>query len=395
LQTTNILDDLLSNIVFATALSCHRSEKLLRMQSAATQAETIALANLEPQSQKQNTNGATSIPIAETSAAKYENGRVFLKGNPLKTTPEIICPHCKLPRLMHPIMGKGMQHPDLTKEYCMLYPWVQRSGHDVYGNPFPTDMAKSKKERELIKQQQKNAEKESVGTPGSQDTDMAGGDTKEIKLNTGGKPASYIPWHTCPNCKRSLLITRFAQHLEKCLGISGRQSSRNAMAKLTGQNGTGSGLGNTPLGSRMGTPAPGSQDAPPNPKTSSKSKGISPIKRIATADDADADDLDNDTPERRKMKKKSSYIKKADRDKPTNGSNSNGMLKVRLKTGSRPDLGDRKHSESSERGEGKRDREADDGGDSPKKKKIKLSQGGKERSRASASVEPASAASPE
>jgi ribonuclease P/MRP protein subunit POP1 len=399
-QTTNILDDLLSNIVFTTALSCHRSEKLLRMQSAATQAESIALANLEPQSQKQNTTGATSIPIAETTAAKYENGRVFLKGNPLKTTPEIICPHCKLPRLMHPIMGKGMQNPDLTKEYCMLYPFVQRSGHDVYGNPFPTDMAKSKKERELIKQQQKNAEKESVGTPGSQDTDMAGGDTKEIKLNTGGKPASYIPWHTCPNCKRSLLITRFAQHLEKCLGISGRQSSRNAMAKLTGQNGgTGSGLGNTPLGSRMGTPAP---DASSNPKTSSKSKGISPVKRLA-ADEADADDLDNDTPERRKMKKKSSYIKKADRDKSSNGnsnnSNSNsGTLKVKLKTGSnnRPDLGDRKHSESSERGEGKRDREADDvGGDSPKKKKIKLSLGGKDRSRASASVEPANAASPE
>jgi ribonuclease P/MRP protein subunit POP1 len=348
--------------------------------------------------------------MAETSAAKYENGRVFLKGNPLKTTPEIICPHCKLPRLMHPIMGKGMQNPDLTKEYCMLYPFVQRAGHDVYGNPFPTDMAKSKKERELIKQQQKNAEKESVGTPGSQDTDMAAGDTKEIKLNTGGKPASYIPWHTCPNCKRSLLITRFAQHLEKCLGISGRQSSRNAMAKLSGHNGggTGSGLGNTPLGSRMGTPAPDASTSSSNPKTSSKTKGISPVKRLkAENDDADADDLE-DTPERRKMKKKSSYVKKADREKPSlNGNNSSsGTLKVKLKTGSstshRPDLGDRKHSESSERGEGKRDREADDvGGDSPKKKKIKLSLGGGgagkdgASSRASASVEPASAASPE
>lgn len=277
----------------------------------------------------------------------------------------------------------------------MLYPWVQRSGHDVYGNPFPTDMAKSKKERELIKQQQKNAEKESVGTPGSQDTDMAGGDTKEIKLNTGGKPASYIPWHTCPNCKRSLLITRFAQHLEKCLGISGRQSSRNAMAKLAGQNGPGSGVGNTPLGSRMGTPAPGSQDAP-GPKSSSKTKGISPTKKLGAGDDAEADELgmDNDTPERRKIKKKSSYIKKADRDKPTNGSG--GTLKVKLKTGSRPDL-DRKHSETSERSEGKRDRDPDDGGDSPKKKKIKLSLsgGGKDRSRASASVEPTGAASPE
>jgi ribonuclease P/MRP protein subunit POP1 len=374
------LDDLLSNIVFSTALSCHRSEKLLRMQSAATQAESIALANLEPQSQKQNTNGATSIPIAETSAAKYENGRVFLKGNPLKTTPEIICPHCKLPRLMHPIMGKGMQNPDLTKEYCMLYPWVQRQGHDVYGNPFPTDMAKSKKERELIKQQQKNAEKESVGTPGSQDTDMANGDTKEIKLNTGGKPASYIPWHTCPNCKRSLLITRFAQHLEKCLGISGRQSSRNAMAKLTGQNGTGSGRGNTPLGSRMGTPVPGSQD-PSAPKSSSKSKGISPVKRSTTVDD-DADDLDEASERRQKIKKKSSYIKKADRERSGGGS---GTLKVKLKPG-RPDP-ERKHSEASENG--KRDREGDDGGDAPQKKKIKLSLGGKtERNRASASVEP-------
>ena len=235
-----------------------------------------------------------------------------------------------------------------------------------------------------------------------------------FKLNTGGKPASYIPWHTCPNCKRSLLITRFAQHLEKCLGISGRQSSRNAMAKLTGQNGgTGSGLGNTPLGSRMGTPAPGESSSANNPKTSSKTKGISPVKRLKGEkdDDADADDMDNDTPERRKMKKKSSYVKKADRDKPssistttTSNGNGNGTLKVKLKTssGGRPDLGDRKHSESSERGEGKRDRDADDvGGDSPKKKKIKLSLGpggggSKDRGRASASVEPSvRGASPE
>lgn len=355
------------------------------MQSAATQAETLALANLEPQSQKQNAIGTTSsIPVADTPAAKYENGRVFLKGNPLKTTPEIICPHCKLPRLMHPIMGKGMQHPDLTKEYCMLYPWVQRSGHDVYGNPFPTDMAKSKKERELIKQQQKNQEKESVGTPGSQDTDMAGGDAKEIKLNTGGKPASYIPWHTCPNCKRSLLITRFAQHLEKCLGISGRQSSRNAMAKLVGQNGSGSGIGNTPLGSRMGTPVPGSQEG--SAVRSKNGKGISPVKKFAQDDDAD--ELADDTPERKKIKKKSSYIKKADREKGGSGS-----LKVKLKTG-RPDVGDRRASELSERSDGKRDREGDDAdGDERKKKKIKLSMGSKgDNNRTSASAEPGTAA---
>jgi ribonuclease P/MRP protein subunit POP1 len=382
-QTSDILEDLLDNIISSTVISCHRSEKVLRMQSAATQAETIALSTLEPVSQKQNPHGAasSSVPVADTPAARYENGLVNLKGNPLKTTPEIICPHCKLPRLMHPIMGKGMQHPDLTKEYCMLYPWVQRQGHDVYGNPFPTDMAKSKKERELIKQQQKNQEKESVGTPGSQDTDMAGGDSKEIKLNTGGKPASYIPWHTCPNCKRSLLITRFAQHLEKCLGISGRQSSRNAMAKLTGQNGSGSGMGNTPLGSRMGTPVPDSSGAPVRP--SKNGKGISPTKRVAAQvsdDELGADD----TPERKKIKKKSGYVKKADRDRDSKSGG--GSLKVKLKTG-RPDM-ERRASEMSERSEGKRDREDDDDGER-RKKKIKLSMGSKgENGRQSASVEP-------
>lgn len=362
--TRDILEDCLHNIIYKTALACHRSEKTLRMQSAATQAESLALANLEPQSQKNSSGSQPSVPVADTPAAKYENGRVFLKGNPLKTTPDIICPHCKLPRLMHPIMGKGMQNPDLTKEYCLLYPWVQRPGHDVYGNPFPTDMAKSKKERELIKQQQKNAEKESVGTPGSQDTDMAGGDTqgKEIKLNTGGKPASYIPWHTCPKCKRSILITRFAHHLDKCLGISGRQSSRNAMAKLAGQNGNGSGVGNTPLGSRMGTPAPGSQGDAAVAKVT-KGKGVSPVKKLGDEDD----EGDNDTPDKKK-KKKSSYVKKADREKVAKeGGNS---LKVKLKTNA-----ERRASDGPEKSEGKRDREGDshDPDGAPKTKKLKLS----------------------
>ncbi|KAF2116683.1 hypothetical protein BDV96DRAFT_572642 [Lophiotrema nucula] len=356
------------DIVFSTALSCHRSEKILRMQSAATQAESIALMNLEPSQKNANSQ---STPTADTEAAKYENGRVFLKGNPLKTTPDITCPHCKLPRLMHPIMGKGMQEPDRTKEYCKLYPWVQRSGHDVYGNPFPTDQVKSKKERELLKK----AEKENVGTPGSQDTDL-GNDVKP--LSTGGKPASYIPWHTCPNCKRSLLITRFAQHLEKCLGISGRQSSRNAMAKISGQNGNGngSGMGNTPLGSRMGTPAPGSQDNDP-PKSKSKLKGVSPTKK-----GDDDDDAENETPEKKKKPKKSSYVKKADRAKEGN------ILKVKLKPPNSAKM-ERKDSESSIMSEKREREETED--PAPKAKKIKLSIGKVESGSAPASAEPASA----
>ncbi|KAF2741112.1 ribonuclease P complex subunit Pop1 [Polyplosphaeria fusca] len=360
--TKDILEDVVSNIIFSTALSCHRSEKLLRMQSAATQAESIALSNLEPSSQAKGSSTQSGPPTAETDAAKYENGRVYLKGNPLKTTPDITCPHCKLPRLMHPIMGKGMQNPDLSKEYCMLYPWVQRQGHDVYGNPFPTDTAKTKKERELLKK----AEKDSVGTPGSQDTDIAADNPSQSggfnKLNTGGKPASYIPWHTCPNCKRSLLITRFAQHLEKCLGISGRQSSRNAMAKLAGQNGNGTASG-TPLGSRMGTPAPASQG---DPVAKVKGKGQSPIKK--GGDDEDGDD--NETPEKKKKPKKSSYVKKADREKKEGGA----PVKLKLKANNPAKDLERKastYSESSDRPD-KRDREETEDG-APKAKKIKLS----------------------
>ena len=330
------------------------------MQSAATQAESLALSNLDSQ-----TKGAsqTAPPVATTDAATYEGGRVYLKGNPLKTTPDITCAHCKLPRLMHPIKGKGGQVPTVNQEYCMLYPWVQHPGHDVFGNPFPTDMAKSKKERELMRQQQKNAEKDSVGTPGSQDTDMAGGDTtsqnKEIKLNTGGKPASYIPWHTCPHCKRSLLITRFAQHLEKCLGISGRQSSRNAMAKLAGQNGNGTGS-NTPLGSRMGTPAPG----PGNGKD--KDKRQSPVKKLQ---DDDEGGEDNETPEKKK-KKKSTYIKKADRERMANQAAA-GVLKVKLKAGAGKDVdGSKKGGDAGEKTEMKRERE--EAGDDAPRKKLKL-----------------------
>jgi len=35
----------------------------------------------------------------------------------------------------------------------------------------------------------------------------------------GGEPKYPIP---CPNCKRELAVSRFCQHLEKCMGLGGR-----------------------------------------------------------------------------------------------------------------------------------------------------------------------------
>jgi len=253
------------------------------MSSAATVAENVAASQASETTTQTPVKGSLPAPPAvkvDTSSALYDNGRVYLHGNPLKTIPEILCPQCKLPRLLYPISGVGSQLPDLNKQYCNRHPFISRPGHDIYGNPFPAEQAKSKKERELQKRAEKDAAR--AGTPGSQDSGPGGDNNNGVtKLAPGGKPASYVPWHTCPNCKRSLLITRFAQHLEKCLGISGRQSSRNAMAKLSGQSGT-------PIGSRVGTPAPGSHGG-------SKKE-----------EDDEEDAI-------KKVKKKSSYIKKTDR----------------------------------------------------------------------------------
>lgn len=179
------------------------------------------------------------------------------------------CETCNLPRILDPplalrVRSAATELPSNTN-YCDRKPWAKRPGHDIYGNPFlksdVTGRPLTKKERE--------AKKKEDGTPASEDHNNEGtgppspsgeGDEEKKagnqKLEKGEKKASkideklrkgeYVPWHTCPSCKRSLLITRFAKHLEQCMGLSGRAASRNAMAKMNG----------TPTGSRGGTPNP-------------------------------------------------------------------------------------------------------------------------------------------
>lgn len=182
------------------------------------------------------------------------------------------CDRCNLPRLLEPPLAPSVRgvssDPPAETVYCDRKPWCRKPGFDIYGNPFlKADISgrpPTKKEREAAKNKKDgNGE----GTPASNEGGDAingtappspspdRGNNKESKLEKGEKKANkideklkkgeYIPWQTCPNanCKRSLLITRFAKHLEQCLGLSGRAASRNAMAKMNG---------NTPAGS----PAP-------------------------------------------------------------------------------------------------------------------------------------------
>ncbi|KAF1989238.1 hypothetical protein K402DRAFT_351052 [Aulographum hederae CBS 113979] len=360
-----IFEDVLYNIIHDQVLEVHRSEKMLRMTTAASQMQIlISQSSVDPFSTPTNSVAPTPIkasastPITSapninlnTTAATYTPGiGIVPRGNPFVTVPsnQITCPHCRLPRLLHPIDGVGAQLPeDLDKQYCTRHPWISKPHHDVYGNPYPKEQAPApttKKARELLKKQER-MEKDS--TPASQGTD-AGGDNGSVaggeasiggllgnnsssnsaalltKLSAvNGKPASYVPWHTCPRCKRSLLITKFAQHLEKCLGIAGRQSSRNAAAKISG-NGVGS-VNGSAAPSRHGTPIPGlgalgngSSGPVPSSGNGAKRKASTLVNDNSGIGDDEEEDAD------KPAKKKKKYQKKDKGGKEEKASKANG-----------------------------------------------------------------------
>jgi hypothetical protein len=222
-----------------------------------------------------------NVIIHDTLIQRHRDHKLMLMNlDPTTKLPH--CDRCGLPQLLDPPLAPKVRgatsHPPRDTQYCDKKPWCRKPGFDIYGNPFPkadvTGRPPTKKEREAAKNNPKNGTDtpasneggEVNGTaPPSPSADGDGPAKASEKLEKGEKKASkideklkkgeYIPWQTCPSCKRSLLITRFAKHLEQCMGLSGRQASRNAMAKMNG-NGTGSGGGVTPAGSRGGTPNP-------------------------------------------------------------------------------------------------------------------------------------------
>ena len=225
---------------------------------------------------------------------------------------------------------------------------------------------------------------EKDNTPGSQDTTTedgvngtgAGGEAQWKRLMAGGKPASYVPWHTCPNCKRSLLITKFAQHLEKCLGIGGRAARNAAAVRLSaGVNGSAAG---SVQGSRVGTPQPG--------------LGNGNGKRDKDAAGGGDDDGDGEEETKGPVKKKAKTEKKGKKDKDTGNEKEKPMKeKIILKMGSKVKINNeaaasaagKRLPKSSANGtpasggseakevNAKRARDEDDGRETPKKK-IKL-----------------------
>ncbi|CRK41652.1 hypothetical protein BN1723_018855, partial [Verticillium longisporum] len=118
-----VLDDLLYNTIHDILIKAHRDEKMARATTAVILAEKLA----SDASESSTPDSKPDVRI-ETDAAIYEDGKVTLKGNPLKTTKDILCPRCHLPRLLHPTDGKGARKPDPGVVYCKKVPYIDKPG---------------------------------------------------------------------------------------------------------------------------------------------------------------------------------------------------------------------------------------------------------------------------
>jgi hypothetical protein len=280
-QAHAVLDDILYNIIHDLVLNTHREEKMARASAAAIiveqMVEDAAAAPLD-----ETLDAGADPEIVKTEAAVYKHGEVTLTGNPLKQIHEIRCPKCGLPRLLHPTDGNGAKKPEPGIEYCKKRPFIDKPFHDIYGQTFvPEGPGRGKKKKDMINPLKAQSTKES--TPGGSQ------DSPGISPPPSEGPAKPIPFpHAkCHNCNTFLPIKRMNNHMVKCIGGGGRDSSRTALLKIQNGNGNGSQSGTTPPGSRNGTPAPGGANV--------KGKS-SPNKREA------GDDFDSDSTPHKKKK---------------------------------------------------------------------------------------------
>jgi hypothetical protein len=260
------LDDLLFNIISDIVMKTHREEKTARAATAAIYVEKLA----SDASEDSTTPDSKPDVQVETDAAIYKDGTVTLKGNPLKTTKEILCPKCHLPRLLYPTEGKGAKKPDPSILYCKKHPYIQKPGCDIYGQSWVAPgPGRGKKKKDMEK-------KDGVTDAGT-------------KAEQRPPNVLSFPSATCSKCKRCVLISRLNNHMGSCIGNSGRNASRAAAQKLSNGN---SQHDTTPPSSQKATPTPGSRAG-------------SPKKRDAVSDDDDESESSH-----KKKKHKSANTKK-------------------------------------------------------------------------------------
>ncbi|OTA99984.1 hypothetical protein M426DRAFT_324635 [Hypoxylon sp. CI-4A] len=269
----NVLDDLLYNIVHDLLMKTHRDEKIARAATAAIRVEKLAADT----SDSSAPDARPDVKV-ETDAAIYDEGKVLLKGNPLATTKDIVCPRCHLPRLLYPTDGKGARKADPSIIYCKKHPYIEKPGYDIYGQTWVAQgPGRGKKKKDMEKKLEQNAD-----SPTAEGGTGGGG--------AASRPPNMLsfPSATCSKCKRCILVTRLNNHMGSCIGNSGRNASRAAAQKISN--------GNNANGSADGTP-PSSQKGTPHPS----SRANSPKKRDGDEMDDD-DDSENEAPKKKKLK---------------------------------------------------------------------------------------------
>ncbi|PSR88540.1 hypothetical protein BD289DRAFT_355221, partial [Coniella lustricola] len=239
----SVLDDIFYNVIFDLCLEVHRSEKMARANTAAIKVEKLAADAADASDADPRPDVRT-----ETDAAIYEDGKVYLKANPLLTTKDILCPRCHLPRLLHPTDGRGAQKPDPGVIYCKKHPYIDKPGYDIYGQTWVAPgPGRGKKKKDMEKKLDASVDGTVTPTP------------------DGQRPPNVLsfPSATCSKCKRCILVTRLNNHMGACIGNSGRNASRVASQKLT--NGGNGSVNNdaTPPSSQKGTPVNGSRAGSP------------------------------------------------------------------------------------------------------------------------------------
>ncbi|KAK2589504.1 hypothetical protein QQS21_012817 [Conoideocrella luteorostrata] len=238
----SVLDDVLFNVISDLVMKTHREEKTAKATTAAIRVEKLA----SDASDSSSPDSRPDIRV-ETDSAVYEEGRVLLKGNPLKTIEDILCPKCQLPRLLHPTEGKGARKPDPAVIYCKKHPYIDKPGCDIYGQSWVAPGPGRGKKK-------KDVEKKEDGTPEQRPPNVLS-----------------FPSATCSKCKRCILVTRLNNHMGSCIGNSGRNASRAAAQKLNGNSQNDS----TPPSSQKATPAPGSRATSPKKRDASEEEGDS------------------------------------------------------------------------------------------------------------------------
>ncbi|KAI5810022.1 hypothetical protein DFH27DRAFT_171457 [Peziza echinospora] len=221
-----IYHDLIANALHEVVHEAHRSEKLLRTQQVQL---------------------ASAIEAAKpTSSADDKPPEAKPMVNPMTVFPkEIVCPKCKLPRHTNETIANGIASgKEDKKKYCTKLPFQNKPLHDIYGNPFPSvnSSATQKKAKAAA------AAAQSANENGDSSVDTPPGEVPAISTANGRKPDSLV-YFKCGNCQQEKIhAPRFAAHLDKCLMLAGRKSSRTAMAKISG-SGSASGAASPALAS--------------------------------------------------------------------------------------------------------------------------------------------------